>query len=78
MAPQIEPSTEAHRQSYDRGKAEGEARGKAEALLMILKQCHLKVTQGQQCHILACTDLATLDRWLGRALSIASVDDLFI
>jgi hypothetical protein len=78
MEPQIETSTEAHRQSYDRGKAEGEARGKAEALLMILKQCHLQVTQGQQRHILACTELATLDRWLGRALAFASVDELFI
>jgi hypothetical protein len=27
--------------------------------------------------VLARTDLATLDRWLARALSVASVDELF-
>jgi hypothetical protein len=86
VAPQIETFTEAHRPSCDRAQAEGtaesEARersmGKAEALLMILKQRRLGITQGQARHVLACTELATLDRWLGRALSIASVDELFV
>ena len=85
MEPQIEKFfTEAHRQSYDRGKAEGEAEGEAKgeakgeskALMMILKQRGMTITNSQQRHILACTDLATLDRWLARALTVASVEEL--
>jgi hypothetical protein len=34
------------------------------------------ITDEQQSQILSCTDLATLDRWLDLALSIASVDEL--
>jgi hypothetical protein len=81
MEPQIEKFfSEAHRRSYDRGKAEGEAKGKAEgkaeALLLVLRRRGLAITNDQQHHIIACTDLATLDRWLDRAFSVASVDEL--
>ena len=73
MEPQIEKFfTEAHRRSYDRG----EAKGKADALLMILKRRDLAITDEQQHQIVTCTDLATLDRWLDRALSATSVDEL--
>jgi hypothetical protein len=58
------------------GKAEGEAKGKAEALLRILAQRRLSVSEDQRRRILACTDLATLDGWLDRALLTTSVDDL--
>jgi flagellar biosynthesis/type III secretory pathway protein FliH len=80
--------SEAHRRSYDRGKAEGkaegeaegeakgQAKGKAEALLMFLKRRGMAITHDQQRHIVSCTDLVTLDRWLDRAFSVASVDDL--
>ena len=101
MEPQIEKFfTEAHRRSYDqgkaegkaegeaegeakgkaegeaKGKAEGEAKGKAEALLMFVKRRGLAMTSDQQHCIITCTDLATLDRWLDRAFSVASVDEL--
>jgi hypothetical protein len=89
MDPQIEKFfSEAHRRSYDRGKAEGEAegeargkaegeaKGKAEALLMFLRQRSLAMTSDQQNRILTCTDLATLNRWLDRVASVASVDEL--
>jgi hypothetical protein len=73
MEPQIEKFfTEAHRRSYDQGEAKGEAK----ALLMILKRRGLAITDEQQQQIGTCTDLPTLDRWLDRALSITSVDDL--
>lgn len=84
-AMEMEPSiqklfTEAHRRSYDQGKAEGnaegEAKGEAKALMMILKRRGLKVTDEQQQQIVACTDLGTLERWLDRALSVTSVDEL--
>jgi hypothetical protein len=73
MEPQIEKFfSDAHRRSYDRGKAEG----KAEALLMILKRRGLAISDEQHRQIISCTELAALGRWLDRALSAASVDEL--
>jgi predicted transposase YdaD len=86
MEPHIERFfTDAHRQSYAEGKLEGKAEGKLEgraegearALMRILHRRGLAMTDEQQRQILSCTDLATLDRWLDRALSVASVDELF-
>jgi hypothetical protein len=61
-----------HQRSFDRGKAEGETK----ALLMILQHRGLAVSDDQRRLILACTDVATLDRWLGRALAASSVSEL--
>ena len=84
--------SEEHRRSFDRGKAEGEAKGKAEgeakgkaegeakgeakALLMFLRRRGLAVTDDQQQQIVGCADLPTLDRWLERAFSVTSVEEL--
>jgi flagellar biosynthesis/type III secretory pathway protein FliH len=85
MEPHIEKFfSEAHRRSYADGKAkgeaEGEAKGKAEgeakALLLILRRRGLAMTDDQQRRIVTCTDLATVDRWLEGAFSVASVDEL--
>jgi hypothetical protein len=89
MEPQIEKFfSEAHRRSYAegeakgeakgeaRGEARGEAKGKAEALLMFLKRRGMTITDDQQQRIVTCTDLATIDHWLDRAFSVASVDEL--
>ena len=74
MEPNIQKFfTEAHRRSYDQGKAEG----KAEDLIKILKRRGMAVTDEQQRQIVACTDLSTLDRWLDRAFSVTAVDELF-
>jgi len=74
MEPHIQKFfTEAHRRSYDQGKAEGEAK----ALIEILKRRGMTVTDEQQRQIVACTDLPTLDRWLDRAFSVTAVDELF-
>lgn len=73
MEPHIEKFfSEAHRRSY----AEGEVKGEAKALLLILKQRGMAMTDDQQRRIVTCTDLATVDRWLDRAFSVASVDEL--
>jgi predicted transposase YdaD len=85
MAIEIEKFfSEAHRRAYERGKADGEAevrargkaKGKAEALLVLLRHRALAMTSDQQHRILTCTDLATVDRWLDRAFSATSVDEL--
>jgi hypothetical protein len=43
---------------------------------MILKRRGIAITDEQQRQVIACTDLATLERWLDRALSVASVEEL--
>jgi hypothetical protein len=58
------------------GKAEGRAEGKAEALMKILIRRGLTPTAEQRRHIVECTDLAMLDRWLDGALSVSSIEDL--
>jgi len=35
------------------------------------------VTADQRARVLACTDLAALDRWLERAVAAANTDDIF-
>ncbi|HEX2685358.1 MAG TPA: hypothetical protein VHN14_02005 [Kofleriaceae bacterium] len=73
MEPQIEKFfSEAHRRSYTEGEAKGEAKGKAEALLLILRRRSMAMTDDQQRRIVTCTDLATVERWLDRAFSVAS------
>jgi hypothetical protein len=59
-----------------KGKAEGEAKGKAEALVMFLRRRGLMLTEEQRQQIVTCLDLAALDRWLDRAFSVASVNEL--
>jgi len=64
--------SESQRRSYSKGAAEGEAK----ALLKILTQRGLSVSEDQRHQINECTDLPTLDRWLDRALLVTSVEEL--
>ncbi|HEY0476940.1 MAG TPA: hypothetical protein VGD37_05420 [Kofleriaceae bacterium] len=76
--------SKAQRQNFERGLAQGEARGKAEgraegqaaALLKILTRRGLAPTAEQRRRIMGCTDVATLERWLDRSLSVSSVGEL--
>jgi hypothetical protein len=68
--------SDAHRRSFDRGRTEGKAEGKAEALLMVLRRRGMVITAPQQQQIVACGELATLERWLDRAFTVDSVDEL--
>jgi predicted transposase YdaD len=58
------------------GRAEGEvsgrAKGRAEALLALLAARSLSVSPEMRERIMSCTDLATLDKWLVRAVSAQS------
>jgi hypothetical protein len=58
------------------GRAEGEARGRAQALLTILSSRGIVVPDDLQALILACKDLATLDRWIARAATADSADEV--
>jgi hypothetical protein len=43
---------------------------------MVLKRRNLAMTSDQEQRILTCTDLTMLDRWLDRAFSGASVEEV--
>ena len=84
--------TAAQRRNFERGQAEGEAKGRAEgkaegeakgkaegeakALLQILTRRGLTLTAEQRRRIMGCMDVAILERWLDRALSVTSVAEL--
>ena len=65
-----------------KGKAEGESKGKAEgkseALLAVLTARGVEVPEVVKQKILACRDLATLDRLLVQAATATSPDDVLI
>jgi len=61
----------------ERGEAKGKAEGKAEALLDVLAARGLAVSDAQRQRALACTDLDTLARWLRRAATASSCDEVF-
>jgi hypothetical protein len=81
--------SETQRRNYERGrakgraearaeaKAEGKAQGVAAALLKILMRRGLALTAEQRRRITGCTDLAVLERWLDRSLSVSSAEELF-
>jgi hypothetical protein len=56
--------------------AKGEAKGKREALLMMLEGRGLSMTRAQRAAILRCEDLATLDRWVAGSGKVASAEEL--
>jgi len=57
-------------------KAQGKAQGKAEAVLTLLVSRGVSVSEAVRSKILACSDLARLDRWLIKAVSAASTDEI--
>ncbi|MBI4706034.1 MAG: hypothetical protein HY744_33490, partial [Deltaproteobacteria bacterium] len=63
-----------------RGKAEGEAKGRAEgradAVVAVLEARGLDVPAALRQRLGGCTDLAQLDEWLRRAVTIASAAEL--
>lgn len=65
------------RRHYERGWAEGWVEGVAEAMLALLSARGIDVPERARVQITECTDLAQLEAWLQRAVTIASVDELF-
>jgi hypothetical protein len=58
------------------GKAEGETKGKAEAILMVLAARGIAVDSETRARITACPDAALLDRWIARAATAATAQDV--
>ncbi len=67
----------AHRQGEAAGRAEGRAEGKAEAVLAVLRARGLRFSEAQHARVLACKDVATLERWLHMAVTCDASDALF-
>lgn len=54
-----------------------EAHARAEILLRLLEQRGVKVTRSTRARILACQDVAQLDAWLDRVLTVRRASELF-
>lgn len=59
------------------GKAEGKTEGKAEDILKILAARGFQVPDAIEQKIRTCQDLELLDRWLTRAVTAASLEEVF-
>lgn len=59
------------------GEAKGEAKGEARAVLAVLEARGLAASSEQRERIMACTELAVLEGWIRRAVTVAAVEDLF-
>jgi hypothetical protein len=62
---------------HDEGIAEGEAKGKAEAVLKLLVARHLAPSPEQRQRVTACTDPTQLDLWFDRAITAATAAEVF-
>jgi predicted transposase/invertase (TIGR01784 family) len=60
----------------EEGEARGEARGRAEGILAVLEARRIPVPDAVRERVRACADLATLDRWLARAATCASAEQV--
>jgi hypothetical protein len=54
-----------------------EAHGKASAVLILLDARGVVVSEEQRWRILDCTDRKVLDRWIEKAVTLTSADELF-
>ncbi|WP_327369187.1 hypothetical protein [Streptomyces sp. NBC_01217] len=59
------------------GRTEGRAEGLAQAILLFLAQAGIDVPDEARERITGCTDLDTLSRWLLRAPTATSIEDVF-
>ena len=58
-------------------RAEGGAKAKVDAVFIVLSARGLPVTSEARARIEACTDVATLDRWISRAATVSSTEEVF-
>ena len=63
-------------QGHVEGKAQGKAEGKAEAILTVLAARGIDLSASLRERVLGCTENATLDIWLARAVSAPTAEDV--
>ncbi|WP_329097738.1 hypothetical protein OG979_19735 [Actinomadura citrea] len=59
------------------GRAEGEVEGEVKALLLLLEARGLDVPEDVRSRVQGCTDLEQIERWIQRAVSADTAEDLF-
>jgi hypothetical protein len=64
-------------QIFERGLREGELKGLRDALLRLLARAGITLTENDHARIQACTDAATLDRWVENILGAKTAADVF-
>jgi hypothetical protein len=72
----LETSPQKKQQLIDKGLSEGRLTEARAALRLVLANRQLTPSQDDDARIDACTDLATLEHWLGRAILAASASDV--
>jgi hypothetical protein len=70
-------SSEQRSQGREEGREEGRAAGRAEDILLILEKRKIEVDDDSRRRIKSCTDMKTLEGWLGRSLTASKAGDLF-
>jgi hypothetical protein len=68
---------ESQQQSFDKGVEKGVAQARAQAVIAVLEERGIAVSDEQRARIMACSDLAMLDRWLRKAATAARADEIF-
>jgi hypothetical protein len=63
---------------FAKGETAGVVKGKVEALLAVLAARGISVGHEARARIEACKDAATLDRWIVRAITVASVEQMLL
>ena len=61
----------------ERGRTEGRTEGRAASVIAVLQARGLAVAPVHRARIESCSDIEQLDRWIARAATAASVDDVF-
>lgn len=69
--------TEGRAEGRAEGRVEGHTEGRAASVLAVLNARGMNPAEHQREQIMACTDIPTLDRWIVRAATAASVDAVF-
>jgi hypothetical protein len=59
------------------GRAQGEAHGRAGAILLLLSQRNVTVPDDARDRITDCQDLTILDIWFTRAITATTVEEIF-
>jgi predicted transposase YdaD len=65
-------------QGREEGREEGRAEGEARFVLRVLARRGVEVPDEVRQRVMSCTDDATLESWLDRALTAESAEDLFV
>ena len=64
-------------QGREEGREEGRQEGELAALMEVLDARGLRVDEASRQRLLACTDLSQLKRWLRKAVTVETVQELF-